>query len=271
MKEPKYGLFCGDFHCGHLVGLTPPDYQIKSIDGISSKHNKFFQIQKELWLKFADIIDKLPELDFAVFNGDLIDGKGLKSGGTEQITTDMNKQCDMAVAVIDYVRNKCKKDYKFIATYGTDYHVGTGGDDWENIIAERAHLDKIGSHEWLDVNGLVFDIKHHLGSSGIPTGRHSASAREGLWNDLWSLSKMQPKADVIIRSHVHYYTHCANSSKLCMTLPALQGMGSKYGSRRCSGTVDWGVVLFEIKDKNDFNFYPYIHNIKSQMARAMKI
>lgn len=210
-------------------------------------------------------------MDFAVFNGDLIDGKGTKSGGTEQITTDMNKQCDMAVAIIDRVRYKCKRDYKFVATIGTDYHVGTSGDDWENIIAERAQLDKIGSHEWLDVNGLIFDIRHHINSSGVPTGRYNASAREGLWNDIWAQSGMQPRADVVIRSHVHYYTHCATSSKLCMTLPALQGMGSKYGSRRCNGTVDWGVVLFEVRDKNDYNFHPYIHSIKSQIARSMKI
>jgi len=56
-----------------------------------------------------------------------------------------------------------------------------------------------------------------------------------------------------------------------MTLPALQGMGSRFGALKCEGTVDWGVVLFEITDKNDYNFYPFIHQIKTQKAKAFKI
>ncbi len=253
------------------MGLTPPKWQLQFIDKSTTKRNKFCQLQKEMWGKFINILDQMPPLDFAVFNADLVDGKGKKSGGVEQITTDMHEQCDMAVAVIDEVRKRCKKNHKFIGTYGTDYHVSTEGDDWEHIIAHKAQFDKIGSHEWLDVNGLVFDIRHHLGSSSVPTGRHNASAREGLWNDLWSLANMQPRADVIIRSHVHYYQHCGTSSKLCMTLPALQGMGSKYGARRCSGTVDWGVVLFEINSKTDYKFHPFIHQIEAQKTKAFKI
>ena len=155
--------------------------------------------------------------------------------------------------------------------HNTPYHTSTDGDDWENIIKDSAQIDKIGAHEWINVNGLIFDIKHHIGSSSVPYGRHTAISKEALWNELWALTNMQPRADVIIRSHVHYFTHCGTSGKLCMTLPALQGLGSKFGAKLCSGLVDWGVVLFEITSKTDYNWYPIIRRIKAQKAGTMKL
>lgn len=267
----KYGLFCGDFHCGHLIGLTPQKFQVKSYDASSTKRNKWRKIQEELWLNFEDILKRMPPLDFAVINGDMIEGKNERAGGTEVITTSMEEQSDMAVYVIWKIQEHLKPKGKIIATYGTPYHTAVGGDDWENIIANKSGISKIGSHEWINVNGLCFDIKHHVGSSGVPHGRHTAIAREMVWNALWNEETLQPKADIVVRSHVHYYTHCGNSSRLAMTLPALQGMGSKFGSRICSGLVDWGMVLFEIENKNGYNWYPFLRRIQTQRARAMKI
>jgi len=267
----KYGLFTGDFHCGHLVGLTPPHFQLNPETANSSNLIKYYDIAKELWSSFTSYLKTLPELDFLVINGDMIDGKGHKTGGTEQLTVSMKTQCDMAVDVIETMRKRCKRNAKIIGTYGTDYHVSTNGDEWERLIADKVGFTKIGAHEWLDVNGLVFDIKHKVGSSSVPHGRHTAVSKEALWNSLWAEADMQPKADVIIRSHVHYHSFCGNTAKLCMTLPALQGMGSRFGAKECSGIVDWGAVLFEVRGKNDYNWFPFIKKIVSQKAKAVKI
>jgi len=267
----KWGLLCGDFHSGHLVGLTPPEYQHKFVQNSTTKRNKWYKISEELWVEFDKILKTLPKLDFAVFNGDLIDGKGKRSGGTESITSDMEEQANMAAKVINRVSRCGHKDMKKIATYGTPYHTSTDGDEWENLIVQKAEIDKIGAHEWIEVNGLVIDAKHHIGSSTVPYGRHTAVAKEAIWNEMWALIDMQPRADVVIRSHVHYFQHCGTSNKLCMTLPALQGMGSKFGAKQCSGIVDWGVVLFEITDKNNYEWHPIIRRIKSQKTKAIKI
>jgi len=270
--KTKYGLFCGDFHCGHIVGLTSPEWQRKKILSISTKRNKFYQIAHELWNSFVEILKQLPPLDFVVCNGDLIEGKGKRSGGTELLTTSMVEQCDMACNVINKIRLYCKKDFKLILTYGTPYHTANEGDDYENVIAKEVQADKIGAHEWITVNGVTFDIKHKVGNSSIPHGRFTALAKAGLWNRIWALDeKLQPNADVIIRSHVHSYRFTGTSNQLCMSLPALQGMGSKYGSRQCESTVDWGMVLFTIKNKDDYDWKAYINKIMSQKAKAMKI
>ena len=82
---------------------------------------------------------------------------------------------------------------------------------------------------------------------------------------------MQPRADIILRGHVHYYSYCGTPDKLCMTLPALQGMGSKYGAKECEGLIDWGMVLFEVEDDGSYRWHPFIHRIKEQATKAVKI
>ena len=267
----KYGLIVSDPHCGHLIGLTPPEFQLTIERANASNLVKYYDISRELWETFTGYLKTLPPLDFVVWGGDLIDGKGLKSGGTELLTTSMKTQCDMAIAVNEHIRKYCKPKVKIIGVTGTDYHTTTNGDDWERFIADEAGFMKIGHHEWLDVNGLIFDIKHKVGSSGIPHGRHTAVAKEALWNSLWAEVDMQPKSDVILRGHVHYHSFCGNPEKLCMTLPSLQGMGSRYGAKECSGIVDWGAILFEVKSKNDYNWYPFIRKIVSQKAKTVMI
>jgi hypothetical protein len=154
-------------------------------------------------------------------------------------------------------------------SYGTGYHTGNE-EDFEKILARRLKAT-IRSQEWIDVNGCVFDVKHHVGSSGIPHGRHTATAKEHLWNQLWAERELQPKSNVILRSHVHYYGHCGGTDWLAMTLPALQGMGSKYGARRCSGLVDFGMVEFDVNTKGEWSWTPHLAKIQGQVRKARKI
>lgn len=268
----KHGLFCGDFHCGHVVGLTSPEWQRKKILSATTKRSKFYKIANDLWKHFVDILEQLPPLDFVVINGDLIEGKSHRTGGAELLTSDMLEQCDMACSVINKIRLYCKKKHKLILTYGTPYHTENNGDEYENIIAKRVKADNIGAHEWLDVNGLIFDIKHKVGNSSVPHGRFTSLAKAGLWNKIWALDeKLQPNADVIIRSHVHSYRGVFTRNQLCMTLPALQGMGSRYGAKECEGTVDWGAVLFSVNNKKDYEWKAHIHKVDSQQTKATKI
>jgi len=135
--KTKYVLACGDFHCGHLVGLTPPKWNQRSLVNASTKRNKFFRIRESLWDNFKTIIKQLPELDAIIINGDMIDGKGKITGGTEQITTSLQEQCDIACDVIQHITfNRGKKGYKIVATFGTGYHTDSEGDQWEGVIAK---------------------------------------------------------------------------------------------------------------------------------------
>jgi hypothetical protein len=265
-------IVISDTHCGHVAGLTPPQFQLSKFEESSVKRNKWADLQRELWMQFENLIEKYKPFDLGFDLGDMIDGKGSRSGGTELITSDRNEQVDMSVFTHNYIRDKSNDGFKWVGVYGTAYHTsGEGGEDWETLAAEKSDFTKIGSHEWVDVNGCIFDLKHHVSSSSVPHGRHTPVAKEKLWNILWAEQSYQPTSNVILRGHVHYAAYCGGPGWVAMTLPSLQGMGTKYGSRYCSGLVHWGITIFEVDDNGRFDFEQAIVTIDSQKAKIIKI
>jgi hypothetical protein len=253
----------GDLHCGHVAGLTPPTwaYRRESDDALM-KH--FGEMQHALWSWYKNVCKSLQPVDVLIVNGDAIDGKGEASGGTEQITTDRREQCTMAAECIAEVGAKA-----VYMIYGTAYHTGKE-EDWEAVLASDVGAEKIGSHEWLDVNGLVFDCKHFVSGSIIPHGRHTAIARDKLWNELWAARGGQPMADVFLRSHVHYFNYAGEPGKLMVILPSMQ-VWSKYGSRRHSGIINTGLVSFDVESKTDYTWQPHLMDATAFAPEAVKV
>jgi hypothetical protein len=233
-----------DYHCGHRVGLTPPEwwYNDQFAEGVNANVAKW---QRALWNFRAEALKPLRPIDILVVNGDLIDGKGRRTGGSEQLQGDRNEQCKMAAACVDFVKAE-----KVGIIYGTPYHTGQE-EDWEDVAASliETPLAFISGQHFVEVNGRIFDFKHFIGGSSIPHGRATALNREKLWNLVWnSRNEQQPKADYLIRSHVHYYDEDYDGAMRCrgFITPCLQGHGSKFGVRICSGTVDIGMLVFDI-------------------------
>jgi hypothetical protein len=269
-NKSKRIVVVSDMHCGHLVGLTPPDYQQPFTKSRNTWCDKVAELERECYNWYEKTIDALKPVDIVIANADLIDGRGERSGSTELITADRYRQTQMALDALKYIEAK-----NYVMTYGTPYHTGAQ-EDFEDIICDGLNklpgvTAKIGSHEWIDVNGCIFDCKHHLGSSQVPHGRFTALARDTLWNNLWSLHDEQPTADVIIRSHVHYHGYCGENDWLALTTPALQAMGTKFGSRKCSGRVNFGLVHFDVDSDGGYTWQPHIANIKRQKAQAIKL
>jgi hypothetical protein len=270
----KRVVILADGHCGSRTGLTPPKWQTlwKDQENEDSSgeyetriHEKFQDLQKDLWGFYINTINKLKPIDLLIYNGDAIEGKGTKSGGTELITSNCITQADMAIKCIKVTEAK-----DIVMTYGTGYHVGDA-EDFEILVAKGVGANKIGSHEWVKINNVTFDIKHHVGSSQVPYARHTNIAKDRMWNLLWNEHDEQPKSDIVIRSHCHYYDYCGGKNWLAMTTPALQGPGTKFGSRRCSGTVDFGLIHFDIEEKGRYTWQSHIANIPSLKAQILKI
>ena len=241
----KRVLVVSDFHCGHLVGLTPPGFDA---DREPQRHREFYDMRRTIWRWFKRTVNKLSPIDILIVNGDAVDGKGPASGGTEQLYMDRNDQVEMAVAVIRTIDAK-----KIVMSYGTGYHTGKL-EDWEDAIAREVGAEKIGGEDTIDVNGLLINYRHHVGRSTIPHGRFTPIAKEMLWNMLWAERGEYPLADVLIRSHVHYFTHCGDGDWLAVTTPALQGYGTKLGGRRMTGTVDIGVFILDVFSKEKYTW-----------------
>lgn len=257
-NKPKRIVVVADLHCGHRAGLTPPAFQEEHGTRLST-------LQAECWQFYATTLRSLQPIDVLVANGDLIDGSGKKSGGTELLTTDRLVQCDMAAECL-----LAAKASRTVMTFGTAYHTGAE-EDFEQIIADKVGAEKIGSHEWLTCNGVVFDVKHHCGSSSVPHARHTAVARERLWNQLWAERSQQPKANVLIRSHVHYHVYSGGTGWVAMTTPALQAASTKYGARRCSGTIDFGLIVFDVEPNGDFKWKALTAELFAQRAQPILV
>lgn len=246
----KRVVVIADLHCGHRVGLTHPDFNVAPPRG--SKRWPLYVLRRRLWKFYAEAIGSLKPIDALIVNGDAVDGKGQKSGSTELITADRDEQAEMAAAAILHAEAGL-----VVMSYGTPYHTGAS-EDWENAVAKEVSAAKIGGHDWLDVNGLVFDYRHYVGRSIIPHGRHTSVSRERLWNLLWAEWDEYPKAQVFLRSHVHYFNFCGGYKWLALTTPALQGPKTKFGTRQSTGTVDFGIVSFDVVDREEWTWRPHI-------------
>jgi len=261
----------GDIHAGHLIGLNGPPWQqqIKEAVADRNKRNKYSKISRALWREFTKMLKDLAaerKIDVLLVNGDAIDGTGFRSGGTEQITTDRLEQAEIAAHTINHTRIFGKPKMSIVMTFGTPYHTGMG-EDFETVVADKVGAVKIGSHEWPEVNGCVFDLKHHIGNTSVPYGKGTALSKTRLQNTLWALEEMQPKSKIVLRSHVHRYAGVDDVDGMGFTLPALCGMGSKFGARICEGIVHFGLMYFDIDHHgNVVNWDKKIVKIKEQRA-----
>lgn len=248
-KKSTRVLAIGDFHCGHEVGLTPPGWNPQYERPELQKGSDY---RSYMWDRFSSVIRSYGPFDVCIANGDLIDGRGEKIGGTEEIFVDRDKQILMATEVLETVKAK-----EYYITRGTDYHVGPY-ENFEDTIAKNIGARAIGDVLKIDVGGLMFNAKHHIGGSQSPQGRATALLREDTWDALWAIKKDFVRADVILRSHVHYFLAVTMPDMLIMTLPGLQGYGTRFGERRMSGIIDFGVVVFDVAGKDNFTWKPIL-------------
>lgn len=252
--RPTRILLFSDPHCGSYVGLTPPAYQWNCITNpVSQEHrtiNKFARLQKECWDWYTGTLDMLRPIDKVFGMGDLADGDGKRSGGTEQITTDRKKQASMAIEAIEQIG--CRD---IIFVYGTAYHTGNA-EDFEVDVSSHFGA-KIGSHEWEEVNGVVFDLKHDQSSTKNPgTSLFNAIVD----NREWAVLGEQPKADILVRGHSHRYCVLALEDCTAYSCPSLQAYGTKFGSRKCSRKVQFGLVALDVWP--DGVVIPHVHIAK---------
>ncbi len=259
----KKGVIIADLHCGALSGLTPPMWQSSG----AGWQAKIRNVQKQCWDWFDRQMNDIGAMDFIICNGDAVDGTGFRSGGSEQLTTDTNIQAEMASYILQRYMGR---ETKLLMTYGTPYHTGSVS-DVESLIAHDCNATEIGGQVFADIEGVMFDIKHKVGSSGIPHGRASSIKKARLWNQMWANSNEQPDAGVLVRSHVHYHQACYDpDTGWQMTTPCLQGFGSKYGARQCEGRVHFGLLYVEC-DHGEFSYKPIIAKLNAHKSKAVKI
>ncbi|MCK9570959.1 hypothetical protein M0R72_18570 [Candidatus Pacearchaeota archaeon] len=246
-----------DLHSGHQSGLTPPEWQREY-----KKRDKFQRVRQVLWDFYAEKLEALQPIDRLVVNGDAIDGKGERSGGTELIEADRNIQAAIAADCIKYAKAKAVN-----LISGTPYHTGRD-DDFEYTVASLCHADHYAAHEWVDCEGVIFDFKHKTNGSVIPHGRYTGPQRAALWNLIWAERGIQPLARIIVRSHVHFFGYSGDARKMVITTPALQAW-TKFGSKECEGTNDIGLVSIDCEG-GEYEWHAHMLDMKWAAAKPIR-
>lgn len=241
------GVMLGDTHCGHLVGMTHRKYQLEEVPDESEEHKELRLMQRGCYDWAKGTMAKLGKLDVALLMGDLIDGPGRKSGGVEQISTNCLTQCKMFEAFWDDCVKRYSPDIKAVGVRGTGYHTGDA-EDYEDVIAEKIGAD-FKDEQFITIGGVKFNLKHHVGSSAVPQARYGALGREQAWAALKAqFGHIEAMPQVLVRAHAHYHVVVSDPESTAMILPALQSPATRYGRRRCSGIVHFGLVYFEINN-----------------------
>ena len=224
----RIGIF-SDFHCGHKVGLTPPDYW--------SGGKKIINRLSERWEWFAKSLKDNGPFDAAIIMGDTVDGPGVKNG--QETILNMNQQVTAAAEIISKINTE-----KIFMVYGTPVHTTAGGGyELEKGVADILGVE-IHGQIWINADGYILDCRHHpAGNSQVYPGNPLVKERES--NLRWNREGgVQPEAQFIIRGHTHrMYTVCEPNRWMGIACPALQDYGTVYG-RRLSNTVHmgWGTL-----------------------------
>lgn len=251
-------VIISDLHAGSAFGLSSPEYWQR-------EYPKRYAMQKESWNAYASMTRKWAKPDLLVVNGDCIDGTQSKSCGAELVTNDRLEQCKMAKICIEAWKAK-----KILMTFGTAYHVSETGEDFERQIADDLGAT-IEGRLFFKIEDLIFDCRHKIGSSGIPHGRATAILRDVSWGILKSALDEEPRADVLVRSHVHYHIWVEQPGRVAFTTPALQLSRGRYGSRECTGETHWGAIRLTVHKGQIIGKDVICHKLVGNKHKILKV
>lgn len=247
MAKPVRVLVVGDLHCGHEVGLWA-DRDLPMADGRELPLNSGQAHLLKCWRHLQVLAKEEIKPDIIVVNGDLVDGEQRKSAGTEAVTTIITAQVKAAKKLLEPLTSLAKEVY---VTRGTPYHDGARGMIVEGVAEGLGAIGETpGWHSWsvldLEIQGVVVNVQHSISvMSGLY--RSTALDREGIWSALAGKERGLPRADAVVRSHVHIFVHVEHPTKHILTVPAWQ-LQTEYMRKNSAYRMlpDIGAVVLEI-------------------------
>jgi hypothetical protein len=235
-------LVISDLHVGSVYGLLPPGYH-------DSRGNEIRQNigQKYLWDCWLDLAARAKRLrpDVVVVNGDLVDGR--------RGELCLQSPVDQAEACLQVLQALGCRGAKWFFVQGTEFHDSEAGREVE-VVASQLGTSYVGlgagvyTREVLDLEcgGVVVNFAHGI-STGAGLYRAVAIDREALWSALAGKAGSLPKADVIVRSHAHYFVHVEHASKHAVVTPCWQ-LQTRFMRRRSVYRMvpDIGAVVLDV-------------------------
>jgi hypothetical protein len=257
-KSSKSILVASDMHVGSATSICSLEPQITEL-GTVHLPNKLQLALNEAWYNCIDDLEQKPTL--LVVNGEPCDGANKKQVGQQSWTTNVYDQLEDA--------SKLLKDIPYenlIFVRGSTYHVQIDGTNFEEIIAKQMGAEKYKAYggegltdyyALIEMYGKTFNFTHHIGYNKWAAYRTTALARE-MAGMVFEKDKIG-RADVIIRSHVHYFVHIEFTHSHGLTTPAWKFPDAHLFRGGIAGTTpDVGMVEFIIESNGRIEVIKHI-------------
>jgi len=203
-----------DLHVGSSIGLCPAE-GLAMDEGGEYKPSAKQKSVAEAWINFfklANKIGKRAARRILVVNGDLVDG--FHHNTVALATNNIQAQEAGAAAILQRVKQDFDQIY---VVRGTEAHTQPGAQSDERIAES---IDAVTTDEgkrswwqlWLDVDGMIFNIAHHVGTTSSAAYESSAPMRELVASLVEAAQWGQQLPDVVVRSHRHRYIRVATPS-----------------------------------------------------------
>jgi len=266
-------LAIADNHAGSPYGLSKPCYLHRPFkkegvykDWTATKlylHNRLRQQGMDFANAIKKAIKDLPKIDYCYIVSDTVEGSKDKEGGAELLTTDMSKQEDMAVDVLDDILTEVGRP-KVWGVRGTRFHVtAKGGRESDDGVYDRLpNMQGYDDVMFVENAGLIWKLQHFVGRSSTFQGKQTHVVKQLIQNTLGVAMEKEHDADVLLFGHVHYCVGASfpMSHKRGYTLPCLKLRGESYG-RQYNDFYDVG-LLFWKQDKEGAPLQEYSVKVK---------
>lgn len=236
-------LVVSDIHVGHRLGLWHPS--LKDPLGETTSMNAGQRWLYECWRELYRIAkERKPAV--LVVNGDLLDGEGRASMGTEQATTLTVAQQKGAIKLLEPFADIVDEVFVLV---GTPYHDGVNGSNVEAVASALGAVPRANNKDWhshehldLDVDGVIINFNHEI---AVASSFYRATPyyREAMFAAMAELSGAYPHAKCIVRSHAHSWIHVENVSTHVV------------------GTPCWELQTFYMTRKSPYRMVPDIGGV----------
>lgn len=242
----KRALLISDLHAGGKHSLTPPDWLTKT---------QPVEVLSKIWEFYTNEVDSYGDLDFAVLNGDGVDGPARKDP-TVMAYTDLEDQTDIALAIMMKAATK-----RWYVVAGTGYHVHQDY-DFEKLLVHKLRENGVEA-SWhpslrLKVYDKWYQFRHTGRRSDTPYGQYTQlmkeaerirkrESRKGMSEDQLSYA--------VFRAHVHYFAHAENREMRGYSMPCYKLEGTDpFSLKMMAYLYDIGHLYAEFEEDQD----PYI-------------
>lgn len=253
MPTPEIVVGVSDIHCGSINGLMPPEFTLDSGNVLTHGKNIaqawLWKCWGEAWAEVYDIVGDDPFV--LALNGDLTEG--VHHGGKELIAQKTREHVQIAREVL---HPHVERAAFVKLTEGTECHTH----DSEHDLTAIWGKGDCKATQWWEMNGLVYNMTHHIGVTSrayLEASAFSIEMGNALLNQLRAGHRT---ADIFLRGHRHCGGVFNDGRTMLAITPAWQ-MLTRHGRKVVPNSIPRpGIVVFDHRNQRPGRL-PAVHNI----------